>query len=152
MFEAELLALARQAKNAKLMEQTKGSQFDRGSKNFEVDYKGILGELVARDYLDSIGKSYEAGELVQDSPVKEADIILSGVRYDVKTKVNRGRLIEVNQRAHKKGRGIIDFYWFVNIDEKTCTALMKTVSYDQVNQWELHHYKKYNNHAYKSAI
>ena len=152
MLEAEIIALARQAKNSKLMEQTKGSQFDRGDKNFNVDYIGCLGELIARQYLKDKGMEFEYGELVQDRPSKEADITLNGQRIDVKSKVNRGNLIEVNQRAHKKGRGLIDSYWFVNIDEKTCTALFKTVSYAQVSQWNLHYYERYNNHAYQNTI
>lgn len=151
--EAELIALARHAKNAELMEATKGSQFDRGKdKNFQVDYIGCLGELIARQYLRDNGKEFEFGELVQDRPSKEADITLNGNRIDVKSKANRGNLIEVNKRAHEKGLGLIDSYWFINIDEKTCTALFKTVSYAQVNQWKLHYYEKYKNHAYQNTI
>lgn len=152
ILEAEIIALARQVKNTELMEATKGSQFDIGKDNFRVDYIGCLGELVARHYLKDNGKEFQYGELVQDRPSKEADITLNGQRMDVKTKLNRGNLIEVNQRAHKKGKGVIDVYWFVNIDEKTCTALFKTVPYAQVNQWKLHYYEKYNNHAYQNTI
>lgn len=151
--DAHAIAQERQKKNAELMKATRGSQFDRGVKgNFEVDYKGILGELIARDYLETSGIEFQYGELIQDKPVKEADITINGLRYDVKAKLNRGNLIEVNKRAHEKGADLIDAYWFVNIDESSCAALFKTVYYDDVSKWRLHYYEKYKNHAYQSKI
>lgn len=130
------ISQGRQIINRKMIEA--GLRFDRGDKNMYVEQIGILGELIARDYLFSKEIHFVYSPLIQQAPAKEADIIVDGVRFDVKTSVwdERYDNVLVNAEAHQKGRGVIDWYWFVVIDfNMGTTARSFRVPYSQVDLW-----------------
>lgn len=133
---AKDIAKGRQIVNKQMIDAK--LRFDRGEKNFYVDQLGILGELVARDYLYGLELPFQCGDLIQDKPSKEADITVDGVRFDVKTSVwnEKYDTVLVNAEAHKKGRGLIDWYWFMVLDEDMGTVARSfRVPYNQVDLW-----------------
>lgn len=130
------MAMGRQVVNKQMIDAK--LRFDRGDKNFYVDKIGILGELIAREYLIDKDIPFNATGIIQAKPAKEADVVVDGVRFDVKTSVwnEKYDTVLVNAEAHQKGRGLIDWYWFIVIDEDMgTTARSFRVSYNQIDLW-----------------
>jgi hypothetical protein len=113
------------------------NEYQRGDKQHELDIetKGILGELVARHHLEVENIDYKPMPLVNEKPFKGADIVIGEHRIDVKASNNKNTLM-VNEKAHLKGGGKIDFYWFI-ILEADCVARYFVYSYNQINNWEV---------------
>jgi len=131
---AEQIGEARSVVNEKIMENN--PRFDRGVKNSHVNTIGILGELIAMDYLTCKGIDFEMAKLLDFYPSKNADFVFKNKRIDVKASLeNKYLSLLVNEEAHKKGLGKIDLYWFVYILDKT-TAIFYFVDYEQVNKWD----------------
>jgi hypothetical protein len=111
-------------------------RYDRGVKNKQVDVLGVLGELIAIEYLTQKNIHFNIANLLDFKSSKNADFILKGKRIDVKTnKLTKYSHLLVNEEAHKKGLNKIDLYWFVYIiDDKT--AEFYFIDYDKVSQWD----------------
>lgn len=129
------IAYCRWLKNTEI--RNSKNEYQRGDKQRELDIetKGILGELIARYYLEIENIVYQPMPLVSEKPVKGADIIIGKHRIDVKASNNKSTLM-VNENAHLKGKGKIDFYWFI-ILEDDCVARYFVCSYKQINNWEV---------------
>jgi hypothetical protein len=111
-------------------------RFDRGVKNKQVDVLGVLGELIAIEYLSQKNIDFNLANLLDFKSSKNADFILKGKRIDVKTnKYTKYSHLLVNEEAHKKGLNKIDLYWFVYIIDKN-TAEFYFVDYSNVSQWD----------------
>tara|TARA_R110001592_G_scaffold355621_1_gene656466 strand:- start:107 stop:592 length:486 start_codon:yes stop_codon:yes gene_type:complete len=111
-------------------------RFDRGNKNKQVDVLGVLGELIAIEYLSQKNIDFNLANLLDFKSSKNADFILKGKRIDVKTnKYTKYSHLLVNEEAHKKGLNKIDLYWFVYIIDKN-TAEFYFVDYSDVSQWD----------------
>ncbi len=69
-------------------------------------------------------------------PSKEADFVFKNKRIDVKANEHSDfTSVLVNEKAHKKGLGIIDLYWFVYIlDKENCHFYF--ADYDEVSEWD----------------
>ena len=126
------------------------SEYKRGSKEreLEIETKGLLGELVARYHLELEGKPYTPADLIAEKPLKEADIVIGKHRIDVKASNNRNMLM-VNEKAHLKGKGKMDFYWFI-ILETHGNAKYFLYSYDDIDRWEVK--KMTHTNAYVKSI
>ena len=111
-------------------------RFDRGEKNSHVDTIGILGELIALDYLTRKNISFKMAKLIDHYPSKNADFIVGKNRIDIKcSKKSKYNTFLVNKEAHHKGINVIDKYWFIYILDET-KAEMITINYKDVNSWD----------------
>jgi len=131
---AEQIGYARSVMNKENNKINK--RFDRGVKNKQVDVLGVLGELIAIEYLSQKNIDFNLANLLDFKSSKNADFILKGKRIDVKTnKYTKYSHLLVNEEAHKKGLNKIDLYWFVYIIDKN-NAEFYFVDYSNVSQWD----------------
>jgi len=131
---SEQIGYARSVINSKNNKINTIKKYDRGEKNKHVDTIGILGELIAIDYLTNNDIQYKATKLLDFEPSKEADIIVNEKRIDVKaSKQSKYKTVLVNKEAHHKGKNKIDLYWFVYILDDV-TAQFFFFDYDRINQ------------------
>mgnify|MGYP001296245982 FL=1 len=131
---AEEIGNARNVLNINLKE--KNPRYDRGTKNIHVDITGILGELIAMDYLTNQNIDYKMAKLLDFFPSKIADIVVKNKRMDVKTTIHfPSAHLLVNQEAHIKGLNLIDKYWFIYVLDKE-NAEFYFVDYNEINYWE----------------
>lgn len=123
------------------------TKYDRGIKNEHVDTIGILGELIAIDYLIQNNKEFEMANLLDYKSSKNPDVIINDKRIDIKTNLHSeySHLL-VNEEAHKKGLNKIDLYWFVYILDKN-TVEFYFVDYNDVSNWNCK-LMKYSNAFY----
>ncbi len=110
-------------------------EYDRGIKNEHVDTLGVLGELIAIEYLITNKKEFKMANLLDYNSSKNADVVVNSKRIDIKTnKHSKYSHLLVNEEAHKKGKDKIDLYWFIYIlDDKT--AEFYFVNYEDVSKW-----------------
>ena len=111
------------------------SKYDRGNKNAFVDTVGVLGELIFLHYLVESKIEFEMVNLVDNYSTKKADFIVNNVRIDVKCKFNKYKSFIINKEAHEKGKGFIDYYVIVHVQNQTCAELHK-FHYSEVDKWE----------------
>ncbi len=113
------------------------SEYSRDNKEreLEIETKGILGELIARYHLETEDKTYVPAALIAEKPLKEADIVIGKHKIDVKASDNTKTLM-VNEKAHLKGNGKMDFYWFIVL-HKAGYASYFLYSYDEIDTWEV---------------
>lgn len=113
------------------------SEYTRDSKEreLEIETKGILGEMVVRYHLEQENTDYTPLPLIEEHPVKDADIIIKEFKIDIKASNNPVELM-VNENAHLKGKGNIDYYWFVILTEDG-VADFYVYTYDEVDKWVL---------------
>jgi len=131
---AEEIGNARNVLNRQL--RAKNPRYDRGVKNKHVDTTGLLGELIAMDYLTNKNIDYDMEKLLSPYPTKSADFVFKNKRLDVKATIHfpKAHLL-VNYEAHHKGKGVIDKYWFIYITDNE-TAEFYFVDYDDLTKWE----------------
>jgi len=131
---AEQIGYARSVMNKENNKINK--RFDRGVKNKQVDVLGVLGELIAIEYLSQKNIDFNLANLLDFKSSKNPDFTLKGKRIDVKTnKYTKYSHLLVNEEAHKKGLNKIDLYWFVYIIDKN-TAEFYFIDYSDVSQWD----------------
>lgn len=146
---AQQIGNARLVINKELM--IKNPRFDRGEKNEHVDTIGILGELIAMEYLTQKKQEFTSANLLDYKPSKNADFVVKGKRIDVKTgKKSEYLTLLVNEEAHKKGLNKIDLYWFVYLLNEN-TAEFYFVNYIDVSNWKCK-LMKYTNAFYTKII
>ena len=131
---AKDIAHARTILNEK--NRANNSEFDRGEKNDHVDTLGVLGELIVLEYLTNTDEVFKMAKLVDFYGFKNPDFVIRNKRIDVKTNENSDyKSVLVNKKAHKKGLGIIDLYWFVYIlDKENCHFYF--ADYEEVSEWD----------------
>ena len=111
------------------------TRFDRGTKNTHVDTLGVLGELVAMDYLTNKNIDFKVANLLDFKSSKKPDYILKNKKIDVKTNQHsKYSHLLVNEEAHRKGLDKIDMYWFIYILDKE-NAEFYFVDYEDVSNW-----------------
>jgi|TARA_R110000851_G_scaffold184993_2_gene334353 hypothetical protein len=130
---AEEIGNARNVINTEL--RKKNPRYDRGDKQLHVDTSGVLGELIAMDYLTNNNIEFEMAEMLSPYPSKNADFVLKKTRIDVKATIHfpNAHLL-VNHEAHHKGLNIIDKYWFIYILDKE-NAEFYSVNYNDLSKW-----------------
>jgi len=115
---------------------TKNKRYLRGDKEKHIDTIGVLGELIAVHWLTENKKEFQSCKLLDYTSVKAADIVYNKTRIDVKTnKHSKYTHLLVNKEAHLKGKGKIDFYWFIYLLNDT-NAEHFLVPYSVVTGWE----------------
>lgn len=120
MFEvlADELAEVRSILSADIYKE--GTEKFRGSREHEISKLGILGELIARDYLSLRPINFKCAKLIDVKPVVEPDIILTDVakfaNLDVKCVKLGGKYFNVNYDAFNNENKKVDVYWFVRLE------------------------------------
>lgn len=133
---SEQIGYARSVVNSNNNRINKIKKYDRGEKNRHVDTIGILGELIAVNYLTENNVEHTAAKLLDYEPNKSADVVVNGKKIDVKTNMSSAyNTVLVNKEAHLKGKGKIDLYWFVYVLDKT-TAEFYFFNYDDISKWD----------------
>lgn len=98
----------------------KGTDKYRGEREQEISSRGIIGELIARDYLSLRPVRYSAAKLVDFKPLVEPDIIMQTdigmAKIDVKCSKIEATSFMINQSAHENEKKQMDFYWFVKLE------------------------------------
>ena len=124
------------ARNVMNKENNKiNNRYKRGAKTKQVDTLGVLGELIAIEYLTQKNIEFELANLLDYNSSKSADFIIKNKKVDVKTnQFTKYSHLLVNEEAHIKGLNKIDLYWFVYIINKN-NAEFYFVNYEDVNKW-----------------
>tara|TARA_R110001583_G_scaffold44296_6_gene140354 strand:- start:727 stop:1233 length:507 start_codon:yes stop_codon:yes gene_type:complete len=131
---ANQIGYARSVINKHLLK--KNPRFDRGVKNKHVDTVGILGELIAINYLTEKKINYKMTKLLELYPSKNADVIIKDKKIDIKSTFHfENAHILVNKEAHKKGKNKIDKYWFIYILNKK-EAEFYFLDYNEISKWK----------------
>jgi len=128
---ADAIGLARDILNKKLNEQEK--KYSR-EKELNVNGWGVLGELVAMKFLDERSIEYEHAPLIAPTPVKRADIVMDGIKYDVKAVPPGGRQFMVNEEAHEQKD--VDYYWFVQFS-RSMRGYVYAFKHCEISDWGL---------------
>ena len=118
----------------------KGTEKYRGKREHELSSFGILGELIARDFLSLRPIKFTSAPLVDFRPVVEPDIVVNveyeKTRIDVKAVKKYGDKFLINHPAHNNENKRVDFYWFVKIEDNF-QARHYLVKVTEVNSWEV---------------
>ena len=133
---ADELAKLRSKLSEKFYKQ--GTDKYRGDREHEISKRGILGELIARDYLALRPIKFSAAPLVDVVPHPTADLVVNECRdlIDVKTVKEDGPDFLVNHPAHNNKDKSCDYYWFVKL-ERNFEASHYLISSSDVDSWEI---------------
>tara|TARA_R110002111_G_C5896802_1_gene363754 strand:- start:433 stop:921 length:489 start_codon:yes stop_codon:yes gene_type:complete len=130
---AEQIGYARTVVDTKIRENN--PKYNMGEKASYIETIGVLGELIAMDYLTNKNIEFTMAKLLDFYPSKNADFVFKNKKIDVKSTFHFEKAhVLINEDAHKKGLGIIEMYWIIYIlDETNCEFYF--VDYDDVNKW-----------------
>lgn len=129
---AMLIGRMRDAANAEMNEAA--PRFKRGEHSGFVDILGIRGELIAQHIAFACGYKYIAAPLLSIRPEKMPDLVISDAKIDVKAIREDAPDLLVNAEAHRKQRGIVTHYQFVQCFAN-CIARYWIHSFAEVDQW-----------------
>ncbi len=108
---------------------------------------GILAELIAQYYLDTMEYNYEALSFLGTEPEVEADIKLNNKNIDVKYIPFYGKMLMVNHNSHLNKEKSITDYMFIrpqkDFKDGYGSAEVWIVKHNDVDLWniEKHHTK-----------
>ena len=107
----------------------------RGDREHEISKRGILAELISRNYLDERNTKYKAAPIVWIKPLPEPDIKIDITTFDVKG-MKKDNIFMINHKAHNNPDKKPNWYWFVypRIDY---TATHYIVNSRSVDNWEI---------------
>ena len=106
-----------------------------GDINLKIDIVGLVGELIAMDYLTNKNIEFEMAKLLSLHPPKGADLFFRNKMIDVKTTehFDKAHLL-VNEEGHIKALNSVDKYWFIYLLDNE-NAEFYFVDYDKVSEW-----------------
>jgi len=110
-------------------------EYRRGKQSLDVYRLGYLGELIVRHWLVEKNYPFESSPLFATKNYIAPDLIVGGKGVDVKTVPQYARELQVNEKAHKKSKGVSQ-YAFVKPTGMQ-TANLWWVTHDEVSAWEL---------------
>lgn len=122
-----------------------GGEKDRGNDEGRISQLGILGEVIARKLLDSIGIKYDATPLVDKKPVNKPDLSTGGFlgTVDVKTSQNL-KEYQVNYEDHNDYSHRPEYYLFIGINKRKMLAIVHaipSINIDNMN-WEVAEFQR----------
>lgn len=119
----------------------KGTEKYRGKREHELSKLGILGELIARDYLSLRPIKYRCADLVDFKPIVEPDIILLEVanynKIDVKCAKEDARDFYINYSAFNNPEKDVNVYWFVKLERNYEASHYLIKDVEVSNNWEV---------------
>lgn len=119
----------------------KGTEKYRGSREHELSKLGILGELIARDYLSLRPIKFKCARLVDFKPLVEPDIVLTDVKnynkIDVKCAKEEAKDFYINYDAFNNPEKNIDVYWFVKLERNFEASHYLIKDVEVANNWEV---------------
>ena len=125
----------------------KNKDYYVGDKTKKYNIDGILAELIAQYFLDTLEYNYEALSFLGTDPEVEADIKLDNKTIDVKYIPFYGKLLMVNHNSHNNKDKNISDYLFVRPNKDTSKGYTNCeiwiVSHKDVDLWSIqeHHTK-----------
>ena len=118
-----------------------GTEKFRGDREHEISVRGIMGELIARDYLSYRPIKYKATRLVDFKPLVEPDIILLDVPHspniDVKCAKEESKTFYINKDAFENAEKNIDLYWFVKLERNFEASHYVVYGNEVGREWEI---------------
>jgi len=119
-----------------------GSERDRGDREGEIQFKGVLCELIAREYMNSKHKHFAFQPLIELLPLLNPyapDMTWEGKTFDIKW---GGKYFNVNYDDHNSSKKP-QFYWFI-VPISDTEAESYIFSWEEVSKWTLKEkYTKY---------
>ena len=119
----------------------KGTDKYRGERELEISARGILGELIARDYLSLRPIRFKVAKLVDFKPLVEPDIILLDVPHspniDVKCAKQDSKTFYINKDAFENAEKNIDIYWFVKLERNYEASHYVVYGKEVGRNWEI---------------
>lgn len=120
---------------------SKGTEKYRGEREHELSKMGILGELIARDYLSLRPIKFRCAPLVDFRPVVEPDIILTDVhsynKIDVKCAKEGAKDFYINYDAFNNPEKDVNVYWFVKLERHHEASHYLVKDVDVANNWKV---------------
>lgn len=107
--------------------------------NMLTDFKGILAEMVAREMLDLSGHNYFASAFVKSRGSSDPDIIVNGIRFDVK---GCEKTMKVNKKTFESNNDVDEYVFVTFTSDKECVIERHTK--DQIKRWQLKSINKWN--------
>jgi len=95
--------------NAKLHEIA--PEYDRGRIANNVDELGVTAELIAIEFLEQQKIPFTSLDIVEDRPIKTADVFIENFKIDVKGVRFDNENLTVNYKAHFQKD--VTHYWFI---------------------------------------
>jgi hypothetical protein len=99
---------------------------------FTTEYKGILAELLAQEYLTQRNIVFEAADFIQQKVENKPDIVVNGLRVDVKGCIGRPK---VNKQTAEKTD--IDVYLFYIFNKDYTKYKVIKCNAQQIKEWQL---------------
>ena len=122
-----------------------GGEKDRGNDEGRISQLGILGEIIFRQLLDSIGIKYDATPLVDKKPVNEPDFSTGEFlgTVDVKTSQNL-KEYQVNYEDHNDYSHRPEYYAFIGIDKWKMLAIIHAIPSINIDNmdWEVAEFQR----------
>ncbi len=111
------------------------SERDRGDREGETSFKGVLCELIAREYTKGKGNFFFTPlvEVLGVGDVALPDMMYKGKTYDIK--FGGDKYFTVNHKSHN-GKKRPDYYWFIRPISET-EAESYIFKSEEVDKWEL---------------
>jgi len=104
-----------------------------GDKTRELNEQGILAEMIAQYYFQTLNIDFKALSYLGTQPEVEADIVISDHKIDVKFIPHYGKLLIVNYNSHNNTKKLIDKYMFIQPLKNT------TNGYNDAKIWFFDH-------------
>jgi hypothetical protein len=111
--------------NSKLHEVA--PEYDRGSLASSVDELGVTAELIAVQFLTEKNIKHTALEIIEERPIKSADVFIDGFKIDVKGVRADNSNLTVNCKAHFQKD--VTHYWFIKIQKNENGELIGKAEY-----------------------
>lgn len=127
-YQAVQIAHERVAANREFYHDT----FRQRGDAFKTEFKGILAEMLAQAALEEKGLEYQAAEFIQEQVTNKPDLIVGGLRIDVKGCIGSPK---VNKQTADKTD--IDVYLFYMFDEDFTTYYTIKATPEEIKNWEL---------------
>ncbi len=117
---------------------TRKANQDAGEEgNYSRDYYGALAEIVVRQFLETKGV-IDAAALVSNRPDKRPDLILHGVRVEVKASRPKYDSLAINQEQHDTRRPAPDYYLPCLFDSTgEHLSVMFPIPHADVSRWPM---------------
>jgi len=86
-------------------------EYDRGTLATSVDELGIAAELIGLEFLKNNNIPFNALDVFEERPIKEADVFIGDSKIDIKGVRIDNQNLSVNRKAHFQKD--VTHYWFI---------------------------------------
>lgn len=129
---AEAAAMLRKTGNDRTRKPTQDGGSD--AENLSRDKYGALGEILVRQWLESNGVEVTS-TLVDNQAVRQPDLMLRGLKVEVKSCRPSSDRLTINKRQHDTRQPVPDYYLPVLFVDETTAHIMRPVPHSDVDGW-----------------